>query len=364
MEGVVVVGSAFSGKRVLVTGNTGFKGSWLTAWLARAGADVVGYALEPKTERDNFLTAGIEARMAESVIGDVRDASKLREVVERHRPDVVFHLAAQPLVRYSYDNPAETFEINVVGAANLLDAVRGVGTAKATVVITSDKCYRNNEWVWGYRESDALGGHDPYSASKAAEELVVACYRDSYFGPADLPLASARAGNVIGGGDWSADRIVPDAVRALEAGQALGVRNPASTRPWQHVLEPLGGYLLLAARMLAEPGRFTDSFNFGPDSSAVHTVGELCDLVVGAWGEGAWEQTGPSMGGHEAGLLALDSSRARHELGWSPLLGVNDAVGWTMDWYRTRFDGGDVPALVDRQIAEYEHRAAQVWRKL
>jgi CDP-glucose 4,6-dehydratase len=356
-----MIDSVYRGKKVLVTGHTGFKGSWLAAWLARAGAQVVGYALEQKTQRDNFVAGGIEATLAESVIGDVRDVAKVREVVERHRPEVVFHLAAQPLVRYSYDNPAETFEVNVVGAANVLDAVRTVGSAKATIVITSDKCYRNNEWWWGYRETDEMGGHDPYSASKAAEEIVVSCYRDSFFGPAGMPIASTRAGNVIGGGDWNADRIVCDAVRALEGSEPIPVRNPGSTRPWQHVLEPLGGYLLLGARMLAEPGGYAEPYNFGPDSSAVQTVGELIDLVVARWGEGSWEHVGHA-GGHEAGLLSLDSSKARNELGWAPVLTVDEAVAWTIDWYRTRFDAGDVPALVDEQIASYEARALSAWR--
>ncbi len=359
-----MIRSAFAGKRVLVTGHTGFKGSWMSLWLAKAGAEVVGYALEPKTDRDNFVVSGVEPLLAESVIGDIRDADHIRDVVARHRPEVVFHLAAQPLVRYSYDHPAETLHTNVVGAANVLDAVRGAGSAKATVVITSDKCYRNNEWEWGYRETDALGGHDPYSASKAAEEIVVACYRDSYFGPANMPLASTRAGNVIGGGDWSEDRIICDAIRAFESGTPLGVRNPASTRPWQHVLEPVGGYLLLAARMLAEQGAHAEPFNFGPDPSAVTDVGRLCDLAVSAWGEGAgWEQVG-HVGGHEAGLLALDSTRARRDLGWSPLLSVDEAVEWTVGWYRARFDGGDMAAFSAKQIADYENRAVAQWRAL
>jgi CDP-glucose 4,6-dehydratase len=364
VEGLAMIRSAFAGKRVLVTGHTGFKGSWMSLWLAKSGAEVVGYALEPKTERDNFVVSGIGSLLAESVIADIRDADRLREVVETHRPEVVFHLAAQPLVRYSYDNPAETFHTNVVGAANLLDAVRAVGSSKATVVITSDKCYRNNEWEWGYRETDTLGGHDPYSASKAAEELVVSCYRDSFFAQAKMPLASTRAGNVIGGGDWSADRIVCDAIRAFEAGKPLGVRNPASTRPWQHALEPIGGYLLLAARMLAEPGRYTEPFNFGPDPTAVYDVGRLCDMAAAAWGAGAsWEQVGHA-GGHEAGLLALDSTRARHALGWSPVLSVTDAVEWTVGWYRARFDGADMATFSAGQIADYETLAAATWRAL
>ncbi len=356
-----MIGAAFAGKRVLVTGHTGFKGSWMSLWLARGGAEVVGYALEPKTERDNFVVSRVESLMAESVIGDVRDADHIADVVARHRPEVVFHLAAQPLVRYSYDHPAETFHTNVVGAANVLDAVRAAGSSKATVVITSDKCYRNNEWEWGYREIDPLGGHDPYSASKACEELVVSAYRDSFFAPASMPLASTRAGNVIGGGDWSEDRIVCDAIRAFEAGTPLSVRNPASTRPWQHALEPIGGYLLLAARMLAEPGAHADAYNFGPDAGAVYDVGGLCDMAAWAWGPGAsWEQVGHA-GGHEAGLLALDSSRARKALGWRPVLTVEEAVEWTVGWYRARFDGADMAVFSAGQVAEYEARAEAAW---
>ena len=359
-----MIGDAFAGKRVLVTGHTGFKGSWMSLWLANLGAEVVGYALAPNTECDNFVVSNIESRLVESVIADTRDSDTIRDVVARHRPEVVFHLAAQPLVRYSYDHPAETFHTNVVGAANVLDAVRAAGSSKATVVITSDKCYRNNEWEWGYRETDALGGHDPYSASKAAEELVVSCYRDSYFTPGHMPLASTRAGNVIGGGDWSADRIVPDAIRAFEAGEPLGVRNPASTRPWQHALEPIGGYLLLAANMLAKPGALADAFNFGPDAAAVCDVGRLCDLAVRAWGAGArWEQVGHA-GGHEAGLLALDSSRARHALGWRPVLTVEEAVEWTVGWYRARFDGEDMAVFSAGQIEAYEARANTTWHAL
>jgi CDP-glucose 4,6-dehydratase len=301
--------------------------------------------------------------MRESVIGDTRDAAHIREVVARHRPEVVFHLASQPLVGRSYEEPAETYEINVIGAANVLDAIRSCGTVKATVVITSDKCYHNHEWAWGYRETDALGGHDPYSASKAAVELVVASYRDSFFAPAGMALATTRAGNVIGGGDWSADRIVPDAIRAFEAGVPIQVRNPASTRPWQHVLEPLGGYLLLAARMLEDPVRFSEAFNFGPDPAATYDVGTLCDMAGAAWGGGRWEQVGPRDAVRtEAGLLALDSSHARRELGWAPVLSVEQSVEWAIGWYRHRFDGGDVRAYTLDQIARYEGLAAARWR--
>lgn len=362
VEGVGVIGEAFEGRSALVTGHTGFKGSWLAHWLTVAGARVVGYALAPYTEDDNFVVSGIGDGLAASVIADVRDPVALGEVFAEHRPEVVFHLAAQPLVRYSYENPAETFHVNVVGAANVLDAVRATDSVAATVVITSDKCYRNNEWWWGYREADTLGGHDPYSASKAAEEMVVGCYRDSYFDPAGRPLASTRAGNVIGGGDWAEHRIVPDAARALRAGVPVAVRNPSSTRPWQHVLEPLGGYLLLAQRMLADPGSHADAYNFGPDASAVVTVGELVEEIVARWGGGAWEHAGGEGSVHEAGLLSLDCSKARHELGWTPLLSWREAVAWTVEWYRAHADGSDPRKVAEAQIAEYEERASAAWR--
>ncbi|MDO8962990.1 MAG: CDP-glucose 4,6-dehydratase [Coriobacteriia bacterium] len=352
---------AFEGRTVLVTGHTGFKGSWLTRWLVRSGARVVGLALEPYTDRDNFVVCGMTADLADHAIIDVRDAAAVAAFTAKNRPDVVFHLAAQPLVRLSYEQPADTFSTNVVGCCNVLDAVRACDSVAATLVITSDKCYRNNEWVWGYRETDTLGGHDPYSASKAAEEIVVSSYRDSFFTPRGRHLASVRAGNVIGGGDWAADRIVPDAVRALSSGSEIGVRNPGSTRPWQHVLEPLGGYLLLAASMLETPGRFDEAFNFGPADDATITVGELSDLIVSAWGSGAWAHTGEQSAVHEAGWLALDCSKAHRSLGWEPQLTVEEAVEWTIEWYRTQDAGGDCSALVDRQIDTYARRAGQSW---
>lgn len=352
---------SFDGRTVLVTGHTGFKGSWLAHWLAIRGARVVGYALEPLTDRDNFVASGVGGMLAESVIADIRDAERVREVVSRHRPEVVFHLAAQPLVRYSYEHPAETYDVNVVGTANLLQALAGTSDALATVVVTSDKAYRNDGRSTGYAETDVLGGHDPYSASKACQELVAASFRDAFFAPAGMPLATARAGNVIGGGDWAADRIVPDAIRALEAGAPVGVRNPGSTRPWQHVLEPLGGYLLLAAAMLAEPARHCEPYNFGPDSEASLTVRELVERVVGGWGDGRWEHTPDPEGGHEAALLALDASKARARLGWSPLLGVDEAVAWTTEWYLANSTGGSTSDIAARQMDDYAIRASVSW---
>lgn len=356
-----MIREAFSGKAVLVTGHTGFKGSWLAHWLGIRGARVVGYALEPYSDRDNYVASGVGGAVVDSVIADIRDAERLAAEVKRHEPEVVFHLAAQPLVRYSYEHPAETYDTNVVGTANLLHALAETGSAKATVVVTSDKAYYNDGRAHGYTELDALGGHDPYSTSKACQELVAASFREAYFRPSGMPLATARAGNVIGGGDWAADRIVPDAIRALEAGQPVGVRNPDSTRPWQHVLEPLGGYLLLAARMLAAPTAYCEPFNFGPDPSAVVTVRELVERLVGTWGGGSWAHTPDPAGGHEAALLALDATKAKARLGWAPALGIDETVAWTAEWYRTRAISGFTGEVAARQIDEHERRAEALW---
>jgi CDP-glucose 4,6-dehydratase len=281
--------SAFAGRRVLVTGHTGFKGAWLSLWLQRLGAEVMGYALPPPTDPSLFELAKL-ARRLDHVVGDVRDLDALLTAFDRHAPEVVFHLAAQPLVLRSYREPKETFDTNVGGTVNVLEAVRRTPSVKAVVVVTSDKCYENREWVFGYREDDAMGGHDPYSASKGAAELVTAAYRRSFFAPDAstrvVGLASARAGNVIGGGDFADDRILPDALRAVQAGKPLLVRNPGSTRPWQHVLDPLAGYLLLATRLLDDPGRYAEAFNFGPDLSGVSSVRELVTSFYASLGDG------------------------------------------------------------------------------
>lgn len=357
---------AFDGRTVLVTGHTGFKGAWLTHWLSLAGARVIGYALEPYTPRDGYAVSRIHELMEASIIADVRDPDALTRTVEHHQPDVVFHLAAQPLVRLSYDIPAETYDINVVGTANLLTALAENPPA-ATLVITSDKCYRNDGRTTPYAENDALGGHDPYSSSKACQELVTQAYRDSFFTPAGAAdaLKTVRAGNVIGGGDWAADRIVPDCIRALGAGAAVRVRNKDAVRPWQHVLEPLGGYLLLAARMLEGSSRRDlaphTAFNFGPDPSSNIPVGDLVDSVVRAWGSGSWEYVPEPGAVHEAALLTLDASLAASEMGWSPVLDVGEAVTWTVEWYRTLATGGDTREHAERAIRFYEERASQTW---
>ncbi|MGC3999839.1 MAG: CDP-glucose 4,6-dehydratase [Anaeromyxobacter sp.] len=357
---------AYLGRRVLVTGHTGFKGSWLTAWLSELGAEVTGYALPPDTEPSIFGAIGAAA-LCRSITGDVRDADRLAREVAAFRPQVVFHLAAQPLVRRSYRDPLATFHTNVLGTANLLEAIRRSGHACAVVVVTTDKCYDNRESDLGYREDDRLGGHDPYAASKAAAELVVESYRRSFF-PVEqqaVRLASARAGNVIGGGDWSADRLVVDAVRALEAGRPVTVRNPRSVRPWQHVLEPLGGYLLLGAMLArATPdraGALCQAWNFGPRPRDARSVGELATKLVEVWGSGAWEERPEPNGPHEARVLRLSIEKAERELGWTPRWPFDEAVKRTVEWYRAHRTMGPEALLefTREQIRAYESTPGQ-----
>ncbi len=324
---------AFAGKRVLVTGDTGFKGAWLASWLLELGAEVSGLALEPDTDPALFDELGL-ARRIDHTTGDIRDAAVVQSTMRRVRPEVLFHLAAQPLVRRSYAEPIYTFDTNVMGTANVLEAARTANSLGAVVVITTDKVYRNNESGTPFAEDDPLGGHDPYSASKACADILATSYGRSFLGPAGIPMATARAGNVIGGGDWALDRIVPDCVRALSAGEVIGVRNPDSLRPWQHVLEPLSGYLWLAARMLEDDDRVDESFNFGPTSSSARTVGELADRLVAAWQSGSWSRVDASSQPHEAGVLRLDISRAAERIDWHPVWGFEETVDRTAQWYR------------------------------
>jgi CDP-glucose 4,6-dehydratase len=333
--------AAFAGRSVFVTGHTGFKGSWLSLWLSRLGARVTGYALAPPTQPSAFVAAGVRDVLTAHHEADIRDSLRLDQALRECAPDVVLHLAAQPLVRASYQQPRETIEVNVVGTSGVLDAVRAYGRPCVVIVVTSDKCYDNREHVFGYRETDPLGGLDPYSASKGAAEIVVASYRQSFFPPErvhihGVRLASVRAGNVIGGGDWAQDRIVADAARSLSCGQPVAVRNPSSTRPWQHVLEPLGGYLLLAARMLAAPdeARLAEAWNFGPSSIEAVSVGELVDLFVTAWGAGSWMDKSVRGQPHEAKLLRLSIDKAITQLGWRPRWSVGEAIRRTALWYR------------------------------
>ena len=339
-------------RRVFLTGHTGFKGAWLALWLSECGTEVHGYALEPPTVPSFYFATGLEKQLASSVIGDVRDAEALTHAMRAARPEVVFHLAAQPLVRRAYIEPAETYTVNVLGTVNLLEAVRNTPGVKAVVIVTTDKCYENREWPWPYREDDSLGGLDPYSSSKACAELVVSTWRRSYLQAADVGLASARAGNVIGGGDWAADRLIPDFLRALDEGEPLVVRSPTATRPWQHVLEPLAGYSLLAEKLYAEGAPWAEAWNFGPDESDARTVQwiveTLCARVAGA----RWERD-TSQQPHEAHTLRLDSSKARLRLGWRPRWDLVRALQATIDWHAAWKAGENMNAFSRKQIRDY-----------
>lgn len=345
--------TAFAGKRVLVTGDTGFKGSWLCLWLHQLGAKVLGYALPPEGPQDHFILLGLD-KMIEHVDGDILDKPKLDAVFERFQPEVVFHLAAQPLVRYSYDKPKLTFDTNVAGSVNVLEAIRASSSVKALVYVTSDKAYKNKEWIWGYRENDELGGHDPYSASKAAAELLFSSYQDSFFSKREgFGAATVRAGNVIGGGDWALDRIVPDSIRALRQDRPIHLRNPNSTRPWQHVLEPLSGYLMTAARLLEEPKRYAGAWNFGPDSESIRTVGELARMVVKGWGAGEVVVAEQVNAPHEATLLHLNCDKAHQLMRWRPKWNADRAVAETVSWYRQVHEGEEALGISSQQVLAY-----------
>lgn len=345
--------SFYQGKRVFITGHTGFKGSWLAFWLTLLGADVTGYALPPKRQADHFNLLGL-SELLHHIEGDIRDGNQLKNAVAEAQPDIVFHLAAQAIVRASYDDPKETFDTNVGGSVNLLEAVRHTSSARSLIYVTSDKCYENKEWIWGYRENDDLGGRDPYSASKAAAEIVFRAYRDSFFNKCEtLGAASVRAGNVIGGGDWAADRIVPDIIQSLKKNQPVVLRNPNATRPWQHVLEPLSGYLLLAQRLYKNPDKFSGSWNFGPDGEAVHTVRELTENIFAVWGAGELIVDSPPGMPHEAGLLHLNCDKARHVLGWKPRWDFERTVKETAGWYQSILNGEKASLLTSRQIQSF-----------
>lgn len=345
-------------KRVLLTGHTGFKGSWVSLWLQAIGARVVGYALPPPTTPSLFDVAGVGKGMT-SVIGDIRDLSKLQAVFAEHKPEVVIHMAAQPLVRYSYQNPVETYSTNVMGAVHLLEAVRTCPGVKAVVNITTDKCYENREWVWGYRENEPMGGHDPYSNSKGCAELVSSAYRSSFFnanshGKHGVALATGRAGNVIGGGDWAQDRLIPDILGAFELGRCVLIRNPHSVRPWQHVLEPLRGYLTLAECLFEHGPSFAEGWNFGPNDEDARPVSWIVAQMAAMWGEDAQWQFDDGENPHEANYLKLDISKARSRLGWHPALRLNDALKLVIDWSRQRQAGADMRQVTLGQIHAYQ----------
>lgn len=348
----------WKGRRVFLTGHTGFKGSWLALWLSQRGAKVRGYALDPCTEPNMFNLSSVDA-VVQDVRGDVRDYSKLEASMTEFAPEVVLHLAAQPLVRRSYADPVGTYTTNVMGTVHLLEAVRKTPSVRAVVCVTTDKCYQNEGWVWPYRESDPLGGHDPYASSKACAEIVSAAYRSSFFPTGRLhehhvALATARAGNVIGGGDWSEDRLIPDLIRGFRSGQPVVIRRPNAIRPWQHVLESLHGYMMLAEALLAQPARFASAYNFGPRDEDVWPVERIADKLVGIWGNGAsWiRDSVPSV--HEDQVLRLDSSKARVELQWQPRLKIETALAWTMAWYCAWDKGANMAEFTEKQILEYE----------
>lgn len=348
----------WEGKRVFLTGHTGFKGSWLSLWLESLGAKVTGYALNPPTQPSLFNETRIADGMR-SIVADIRDVTALQEAMKSAQPEIVFHMAAQPLVRYSYQNPVETYATNVMGTVHLLEAVRQTPGIKAVVNITTDKCYENREWVWGYRENEPLGGYDPYSNSKGCAELVSAAYRSSFFNANDyarhgVALATVRAGNVIGGGDWAQDRLIPDILTAFEQGKLVNIRNPHAIRPWQHVLEPLHGYLTLAERLSEYGPDYAEGWNFGPNDEDAKPVGWIVQRMAEMWGENANWQIDPGEHPHEANYLKLDISKARSRLNWHPTLRLDDALKLVIDWAKQRQAGTAVRDLTLTQIQMYQ----------
>lgn len=348
----------WKGRRVFVTGHTGFKGSWLCLWLDRLGAHVTGYSLPPPSDPSLFEMAGVATTM-KSVTGDVIDHDSLRRAMSDAQPEIVIHMAAQSLVRYSYDNPVETFRTNVLGSVHALDIARTVKSIRAVVMVTSDKCYENNEWCWGYRETERLGGHDPYSASKACAEIVISAFQRSYFGDAKsgagAAVASVRAGNVIGGGDWALDRLVPDIMRSLLRNEPTVVRHPQATRPWQHVLEPLHGYMTLAERLFEGGHAYSSGWNFGPPEDSERTVGWIIEELYERWGVTFNWQRDPNPGPAESTFLKLDASKARSQLGWKPKLDLSTTLQWIVDWTRCYEKGHDMRSVsvadIDRFMA-------------
>jgi len=350
----------YAGKRVLITGHTGFKGSWLSIWLQLMGAKVIGLAKDPYTERDNYSLSNIGKLLEADLRGDICDTTTVKEIFEKYQPEMVFHLAAQPLVRISYDIPVETFQTNVMGTINVMEAMRNEPSTRVGVMITTDKCYENKEQIWGYRENEAMGGYDPYSASKGAAEIAISAWRRSFFEHDQVNdyskcLASVRAGNVIGGGDWSKDRIVPDCIRALEAEKTINIRSPHSIRPWQHVLEPLGGYLLLAQRMWEHPQNYNEAWNFGPRAESIADVWTVASKIVKNYGHGDLCDASDPQALHEANLLLLDISKAHFRLGWEPKMTLDESIHMTTDWYK-RYHNENVYNLCAEQIETYTNK--------
>jgi CDP-glucose 4,6-dehydratase len=348
----------WQGKRVLLTGHTGFKGSWLSLWLQAMGAEVTGYALAPPTNPSLFDIAKVELGMT-SLIGDIRDLDKLQAVFAKHQPEIVIHMAAQPLVRYSYQNPVETYSTNVMGTVNVLEAVRNTLSVKAVVNVTTDKCYENREWAWGYRENEPMGGHDPYSNSKGCAELITAAYRNSYFHPEHyqehgVAIASARAGNVIGGGDWAEDRLIPDIMRAITHNEAVNIRNPHAIRPWQHVLEPLSGYLVLAKKLYEEGSSYAEGWNFGPNDEDAQPVSWIVDQLTKTWGEGASWVLDSGDHPHEAHYLKLDCSKAKARLDWQPRWRLDETLDKIVTWHKAYQENDNMSEITLKQIVDYQ----------
>jgi CDP-glucose 4,6-dehydratase len=358
-----MVNSEFwQGKKVLLSGHTGFKGSWLSLWLQSMGAQVIGYALNPPTNPSLFDVADVAKGMT-SIIGDIRDLEKLQGVLAEHQPEIVIHMAAQPLVRSSYVNPVETYSTNIMGTVNMLEAVRHCSSVKAVINITTDKCYENREWVWGYRENEPMGGYDPYSSSKGCAELVSAAYRSSFFNSDTyhdhgVALATVRAGNVIGGGDWAEDRLIPDILAAFEKNKLVDIRNPHAIRPWQHVLEPLRGYLMLAEHLYLQGSSYAEGWNFGPNDEDAKPVGWIVEQMASLWGNQSHWQIDSSDHPHEANYLKLDISKARSRLDWHPALRLNDALQLIIDWSKQRQAGVNVRDLTLSQIKNYQNLTA------
>lgn len=348
----------YKDKRVLVTGHTGFKGSWLSIWLHEMGAEVVGVGLEPYSDKDNYVLSGIGRKIKTDIRADIRDGQKMKEIFTEYQPEIVFHLAAQPLVRLSYDIPVETYETNVMGSINVMEAARITDSVKVMVMITTDKCYENKEQIWGYRENEPMGGYDPYSSSKGAAEIAIASWRRSFFNPADygrkhhISIASVRAGNVVGGGDWAKDRIVPDCIRALEADEPIEIRNPKAIRPWQHVLEPLSGYLLLANKMSLEPTKYCEGWNFGPRVESITPVWDVAGKLIQNYGKGNLKDVSAPNALHEANLLMLDINKAKFHLGWEPRTSIDQCISLVADWYK-RYQKENVYNLCVQQICSF-----------
>lgn len=348
----------YQGKKVLVTGHSGFKGSWLSIWLHELGAEVVGVALDPYSERDNFVLSGIGKKIKADIRADIRNGKQLKNIFAEYQPEIVFHLAAQPLVRLSYEIPVETYETNVMGTIHVMEAIRNTPSVKVGVMITTDKCYDNNEQEEGYVETDPFGGYDPYSSSKGACEVAIQSWRRSYFNPADygkkhtVSLASVRAGNVIGGGDWALDRIIPDCIRALEAGCPIDIRSPKAVRPWEHVLEPLSGYMMLAQKMWNAPTMYCEGWNFGPEAESVSTVWEVATALTQSYGKGELKDSSDPNALHEAKLLMLNITKAKNRLGWKPRMNMKQCMALVADWYK-RYQTEDVYSICIEEIKKF-----------